>query len=140
MTEGSITKKLVAFAAPLFLGQLMQQLYNVIDSVVVGNVLGRESLAAITSTGSLIFLLVGFINGMFVGNNVIVGKRYGAKDYNGLSVAVHTGIAFSFEMGIVLTAVGILFTPHILRLMGTPEDVLPKSVLSSVRILSTDNS
>ena len=89
MTEGSITKKLVFFAAPLFLGQLLQQLYNVIDSAVVGNVLGKEALAAVTSTGSLVFLLVGFINGLFVGNNVIVGKRFGAKDYEGVSVAVH---------------------------------------------------
>lgn len=129
MTEGSITKKLVFFAAPLFLGQLLQQLYNVIDSAVVGNVLGKEALAAVTSTGSLVFLLVGFINGLFVGNNVIVGKRFGAKDYEGVSVAVHTGIAFSFVMGLTLTVAGVLFTPGILRLMGTPEDVLPNSIL-----------
>lgn len=129
MTEGSITKRLVFFAAPLFLGQLLQQLYNVVDSVVVGHIVGKEGLAAVSSTGSLVFLLVGFINGLFIGNNVLVGKRYGAKDNNGVSVAVHTGITFAFAMGIVLTAVGIGFTPGILRLMGTPENVLPKSVM-----------
>jgi len=129
MTEGSITKKLIFFAAPLFLGQLLQQLYNIIDSAVVGNVLGKESLAAVASTGSIVFLMVGFINGLFMGNNVIVGKRYGAKDHEGVTVAVHTGIAFSFAMGIVLVLGGTLLTPQILKLMGTPADVLPKSTL-----------
>jgi hypothetical protein len=66
MTEGSISKKLILFAIPLFLGQLLQQLYNVVDSIVVGNVLGKEALAAVSTTGSLIFLLVGFINGLFM--------------------------------------------------------------------------
>ena len=129
MTEGSITKKLVGFAIPLFFGQLLQQLYNVVDSVVVGNVLGKEALAAVSTTGSLIFLMVGFINGLFMGSSVIIGKRYGAKDYDALSVAVHTGITFAIGMGIVLTVVGYFFTPHLLKLMGTPEDVLPNSIL-----------
>lgn len=129
MTEGSITKKLVFFAAPLFLGQLLQQLYNVVDSVVVGNVLGKESLAAVTTTGSLVFLMVGFITGLFMGNSVIVGKRYGARDYAGLSVAVHTGITFSFIAGAALTLMGVFGAPVILRLMGTPDDVFPNSVL-----------
>jgi len=129
MTEGSITKKLVGFAIPLFFGQLLQQLYNVVDSVVVGNVLGKEALAAVSTTGSLIFLMVGFINGLFMGSSVIIGKRYGAKDYDAVSVAVHTGITFAIGMGIVLTVVGYFFTPHLLKLMGTPQDVLPNSIL-----------
>ena len=129
MTEGSISKNLIRFAIPLFLGQLLQQLYNVVDSVVVGNVLGKEALAAVSTTGSLIFLMVGFINGLFMGSSVIIGKRYGAKDYNSVSIAVHTGIAFALAMGIVLTIVGYFFTPVLLRLMGTPEDVLPNSAL-----------
>ncbi len=129
MTEGSISKNLIRFAIPLFLGQLLQQLYNVVDSVVVGNVLGKEALAAVSTTGSLIFLMVGFINGLFMGSSVIIGKRYGAKDYNSVSIAVHTGITFALAMGIVLTIVGYFFTPVLLRLMGTPEDVLPNSAL-----------
>ncbi len=127
MTEGSISKKLIMFAIPLFFGQLLQQLYNVVDSVVVGNVLGKEALAAVSTTGSLIFLMVGFINGLFMGSSVIIGKRYGARDYKGVSVAVHTGITFAIAMGVVLTVFGFFFTPLILRLMGTPEDVLPNS-------------
>jgi putative MATE family efflux protein len=129
MTEGSITKKLVMFAIPLFLGQLLQQLYNVVDSVVVGNVLGKEALAAVSTTGSLIFLMVGFINGLFMGSGVIIGKKYGARDYDAVSIAVHTGITFALAMGVVLTVVGYFFTPKILGLMGTPEDVMPNSVL-----------
>ncbi len=129
MTEGSISKKLIMFAIPLFVGQLLQQLYNVVDSVVVGNVLGKEALAAVSTTGSLIFLMVGFINGLFMGCGVIIGKRYGAKDFDGVRIAVHTGISFALIMGVVLTVVGYFFTPVILRWMGTPDDVMPNSVL-----------
>ena len=129
MTEGSISKKLIAFAIPLFFGQLLQQLYNVVDSVVVGQFVGKEALAAVSTTGSLIFLMVGFINGLFMGSSVIIGKRYGAKDYDGVSVAVHTGIKFALLMGITLTVVGYFFTPVLLGWMGTPEDVMPNSTL-----------
>ncbi|WP_420314799.1 MATE family efflux transporter [Butyrivibrio proteoclasticus] len=129
MTEGSISKNLIGFAIPLFLGQVLQQLYNVVDSVVVGQVLGKEALAAVSTTGSLIFLMVGFINGLFMGSSVIIGKRFGAKDENGVKIAVHTGITFAFFAGIALTVVGFFATPYILMLMGTPEDVLPNSTL-----------
>ena len=88
MTEGNISKNIVLFALPVFLGQLLQQLYNIIDSIVVGKVLGSEALAAVSSSGSLIFLLVGFIQGLFLGAGVIIGKRVGAKDYAGVHVAV----------------------------------------------------
>ncbi|MBQ8139807.1 MAG: MATE family efflux transporter [Lachnospiraceae bacterium] len=129
MTEGSITKKLITFAIPLFVGQLLQQLYNVVDSVVVGNVLGKEALAAVSTAGSLIFLMVGFITGLFMGGGVIIGKRYGAKDFEGVSTATHTGITFALMMGVALTVVGFFATPVILGWMGTPENVMPSSVL-----------
>ena len=129
MTEGSITKKLISFAIPLFFGQLLQQLYNVVDSIVVGQFVGKEALAAVSTTGSLIFLMVGFINGLFMGSSVIIGKSYGAKDYDGVSVAVHTGIKFALIMGITLTVVGYFFTPVLLGWMGTPADVMPNSTL-----------
>ncbi len=129
MTKGSITKSLITFAIPLFFGQLLQQLYNVVDSIVVGNVLGKEALAAVSTTGSLIFLMVGFINGLFMGNSVIIGKRYGAGEYEGVSIASHTGIAFAILMGIVMTVWGYFFTPMLLKWMGTPADVMPRSVL-----------
>jgi putative MATE family efflux protein len=129
MTKGSITKNLIMFAVPLFLGQLLQQLYSIVDSVVVGNVLGKEALAAVSTTGSLIFLMVGFINGLFMGNSVIIGKSYGANDYKEVSKATHTGITFAILMGIVMTVWGYFFTPILLRWMGTPSDVMDNSVL-----------
>jgi len=129
MTEGSIVKKITLFALPVFLGNLLQQLYNIVDSVVVGNFSGKEALAAVSSSGSLIFLIVGFINGLFVGAGVIIGNRYGAKDIDSVHTAVHTSIAFGILSGIGLTIIGIFTTPLLLRLMGTPADVLPSSVL-----------
>lgn len=129
MTEGSISKKIVLFALPIFLGQLLQQLYNVVDSVVVGNEIDRTALAAVSSSGSLIFLIIGFINGLFMGASVIIGNRAGAKDDEAVSEAAHTAVGFGLLMGIVTTIIGVFFTPTVLRLMGTPEDVMPNSVL-----------
>lgn len=129
MTEGSIAKKMTLFALPVFLGQLLQQLYNIVDSIVVGNFSGKEALAAVSSSGSLIFLLVGFINGLFTGAGVIIGNRYGARDDDSVHTAVHTAVAFGYLSGIGLTIFGILISPFILNLMGTPLDVLPESVL-----------
>lgn len=128
MTEGKISQKIILFAFPIFLGRLFQQLYNVIDSLVVGNVLGKEALAAVSSTGSLIFLIVGFINGIFVGASVIISHYFGANDEEKLSTAVHTTIAFSFIAGILITIVGVRFTPLFLRWMGTPHDVFKDAV------------
>lgn len=129
MTEGKIFKNMILFALPVFLGQLLQQLYNIVDSVIVGKVLGSEALAAVSSSGSLIFLLVGFINGLFTGASVIIGNRYGAKDYDAVHTAAHTAVGFGIVMGIFMTILGVFTTPLLLRLMGTPADVFPNSVL-----------
>ena len=125
MTEGKISKKIVLFAIPIFLGNLFQQLYNVVDSLVVGNFLGKDALAAVSSSGSLIFLIIGFINGIFVGAGVIIARYFGAKDMKDLSIAVHTTIAF----GIIVTALGMGLSPWMLKMMGTPDDVLPNSIM-----------
>jgi putative MATE family efflux protein len=129
LTEGKISKKIILFAMPIFLGNLFQQLYNIVDSLVVGNVLGKYALAAVSSSGSLIFLIVGFINGIFVGAGVIIARYYGAKEMKELSTAVHTTMAFGLIAGIVVTAAGMGFTPWMLKMMGTPDDVLPNSIL-----------
>lgn len=129
MTEGSIPRHMITFALPVFLGQLFQQLYNVVDSLVVGNVLGPEALAAVTSSGSLIFLLVGLFSGIFIGAGVVVSRYWGAQDEEHVSQAVHTMLAFGLLAGVLLTLVGTLLTPIILRWMGTPADVMPNSVL-----------
>lgn len=128
MTEGKISQKLIFFAFPIFLGNLFQQFYNVADSLVVGNVLGKEALAVVSSSGSLIFLMVGFINGIFVGASVIVSRYFGANDKDKLSTAVHTTVAFGFIAGIVLTILGMGLTPWILGKMGTPDTVFADAV------------
>ncbi|WP_347477098.1 MATE family efflux transporter [Clostridium sp. Marseille-P299] len=129
MTEGRISKKIVLFAMPIFLGNLFQQLYNVVDSLVVGNVLGKNALAAVSSSGSLIFLIVGFINGIFVGAGVVIARYFGEKNIKDLKIAVHTTIAFGLLAGIVVTVAGMGLTPYMLKMMGTPADVLPDSIM-----------
>lgn len=129
MTEGTIWKILVRFAFPLFLGGLFQQMYNTVDSWVVGRFCGDNALAAVSSSGSLCFLLVGFFQGVFMGGSVIISSRYGASDREGVEKSVHTLVTFSIVMGTILSVLGVIFTPTILRWMGTPENVMPNSVL-----------
>lgn len=129
LLEGPIWKGIVSFAIPLFLGNLFQQLYNTADSLIVGNFLGSDALAAVSSSGSLIFLMVGFFNGIAVGAGVVISKYFGAGDYVNLKKAVHTDVAFGLVAGVLLTVIGILLAPQILVLMGTPESVLPNSVV-----------
>ena len=128
MTEGPIGKKIIFFAIPLFWGNLFQQLYNTADSLIVGNFLGSDALAAVSSSSSLIFLMVGFFNGVFMGSGVVVSRNYGAKRYEKLSKAVHTAVALALVAGVLLTIIGMVLSPILLRLMGTPEDVMPNSV------------
>ena len=129
LLEGSIWKGIVSFAIPLFLGNLFQQLYNTVDSLIVGNFLGSDALAAVSSSGSLIFLMVGFFNGIAMGAGVVISKYYGAQDYENLKKAVHTDVAFGFAAGLLLMGIGMLLAPQILVWMGTPESVLPNSVV-----------
>ena len=128
LTEGSIWKSMLLFALPVFLGNVFQQLYNTFDSWVVGNYLGDNALAAVSSSGSLIFMMIGFFNGVAMGAGVIIARCYGAKDYDSMRRAIHTDVAFGLTAGILLTALGVAFTPTILRWMDTPEDVLSQSI------------
>ena len=129
MTEGSISRKIILFAIPLFLGNLFQQLYNTADSLIVGNFLGSNALAAVSSSGNLIFLMVGFINGISMGAGVVIARYYGAKQRDFLQKAIHTTVAFGFVSGICLTILGMFLAPKILILMGTPDEVLPESIM-----------
>lgn len=129
MTEGPIYSKILKFALPIFLGNLFQQMYNIVDSLVVGNFVGRDALAAISSTGSLIFLLVGFFGGIFTGAGVVISKYFGGGKKERVEKAVHTAVAFAIVAGLTLTVVGTIFTPQILKLMGTPEEVFTNAVL-----------
>ncbi len=128
MTEGSISKHIITFAIPVFLGNLFQQMYNMADSVIVGNFLGDNALAAVTSTGSLSFLLVGFFNGTAMGAGVVISRYFGAKDYEKVKRAVHTDLAFGLLCGVLMTLAGVILTPQILKLMNTPPEVFPMAV------------
>ncbi|MEG0014253.1 MAG: MATE family efflux transporter [Cellulosilyticaceae bacterium] len=129
MTEGSIYQKIIRFALPIFWGNLFQQLYNVVDSLIVGNFLGKEALAAISSTGSLIFLLVGLVGGIFAGAGVVISRYFGAGDTEKVEKAIHTTVWFGLIASIVLTLLGTILSPWILRLMGTPESVFLNAVM-----------
>ena len=107
MTSGPIWKKIIAFAVPLFFGNLFQQLYNTADSLIVGNYLGSSALAAVSSSGNLIFLMVGFFNGIAIGAGVVVAKYFGAKKFDLVQRAIHTIVALGIVSGILLTVVGV---------------------------------
>lgn len=128
MTSGSISKRMIFFALPLLLGNLFQQLYNTVDSLIVGNFLGSSALAAVSSSGSLIFMLIGFLSGISSGAGVVVSRYFGAQDKNGVHRAVHTTVAFGLVAGVLMTAAGVLLSPQILIWMGTPESVMPESI------------
>lgn len=128
MTEGSIYKQIVRFAVPIFFGNLFQQLYNMVDSLVVGNFVGPDSLAAISSTGSLIFLLVGLFTGIFSGAGVVISRYFGAGETKKVQDSIHTAVAFGIISGIVMTILGTWLAPQILKLMGTPPEVFDKAV------------
>ena len=123
LTSGSVAKGMLVFAIPIFFSNLFQQLYN------AGNFLGGEALAAVGSSGSLIFLLTGFVNGVSLGAGVLVARHYGAKDDTALRRAVHTTVALGLAAGVALSVIGVLLTPQILRWMDTPEEVLPNSII-----------
>ena len=124
MTEGGIFKNLLFFAAPLILGNLLQQMYNAVDSIIVGNYVGSNALAAVGAGASLIYLLIAFSLGASVGAGVIVSQYLGAKDKEGVHKAVHTAMTISIILGLILTAGGILFSRKLLVMMNTPAEIL----------------
>lgn len=128
LTEGSIGRGLLAFAIPLFLGQLLQQLYNVADAWVVGNFADNNAFAAVSSTGSMTFLIIGFFNGVATGGGVVISKYYGAKNYDAVEKAVHTNFLFGIIASVLATAVGVLSAPWLLTIMKTPGEVMPESL------------
>ena len=124
MTEGSIFKNLLFFATPLILGNLLQQMYNAVDSIIVGNYVGSNALAAVGAGASLIYLLIAFSLGASVGAGVIVSQYLGAKEKEGVHKAVHTAMTISIILGLILTAGGILFSRKLLVMMNTPAEIL----------------
>lgn len=129
MSEGSILKKLIVFAIPIMFGNLFQQLYNIVDSLIVGNFVGTKALAAISSSSSLIFLLVGFFNGLAMGASVIVARYFGENNDKDLHESIHTMMAVGIVAGILLTVLGVFGSKYILILMNTPKSILDLSIL-----------
>ena len=129
LTKGSSFKAIIAFAIPLFFSNLFQQLYNSIDSLIVGNMLGTNALAAVSSSGNIMFFFNSFFIGTSMGAGVLVSKTFGAKDYNAMKKAIHTNIALGIIMGIALTLIGYFGAPVILRIMKTDPLVLPQSIM-----------
>ena len=129
MTEGSIGKKIIFFSIPLILGNLLQQLYNTADSIIVGNFVGSNALAAVGSSAALINLLIAFSQGVSVGAGVVAAQYMGAKNRRDVQGSVHTAFTLAGILGIILTVGGVLFSRPLLLWMNTPEEVLEDSVI-----------
>ena len=127
MTEGNILRHIINFSIPMAIGLLFQQLYNMVDTLVVGRFVGQQAQAAVGSTGPVINTIVGFCAGFATGASVVISQRYGARDNEALSKAVHTTIAMTFLLSILATVVGQVTIMPMLRFMQTPEDVIAES-------------
>lgn len=129
LTDGSVIRDILLFTGPLLIGNLFQQLYNTTDSFIIGNFVGNNALAAIGASGQVVNLLIGFVIGLTTGAGIIIAQAYGASDQKNLHLAIHTSFWFCLLAGIVISAVGFLLSPLILRLMNTPAEVIPDAIL-----------
>lgn len=123
MTEGKIWKKLLLFSIPLMMGSFFQQLYNTADSIIVGNFVGKEALAAIGTTDNLINTFIGFFMGLSTGAGIIISQYFGAKDEKNVQIAVNTTIGLTFVMSVICTVCALGFRTQMLKLMNTPTEV-----------------
>lgn len=128
MTEGSIVKQIIMFSLPLMLGNIFQMLYNTVDSIVVGNYVGKEALAAVGSTSMITNMAVFFFNGFSIGAGVVISRSFGAKKLDRLHSAIETTMAATFIFCIVFTIAGMAAVKPLLRFMSTPEDVFNDAV------------
>ena len=127
MTQGNIAKHIITFAIPLLLGNIFQQLYNMVDTWVVGNFVSNEAFSAVGSVGPIVNMLIGFFMGLSSGAGVVISQYYGARRFEDVQKTVHTAIVMTLILGVVFTGIGIGMTPFMLQLMKTPENVLPES-------------
>lgn len=129
MTSGSIIGQLLLFAVPLMLGNIFQMLYNTVDSIVVGQFVGKEALAAVGSTTMIVNMLVFFFNGFSVGAGVVIGQHFGAHEIKKLHVSIETTMAMTFLLCVLFTFLGLLGVKPMLHFMSTPADVFPEAVV-----------
>ena len=133
LTQGNIWKQLILFALPIFLGQIFQNLYNSVDSIVVGRALGHTALAAVSSSADISMLLTGFFVGFSTGGGVLIARYFGAKDRESLEKALHTLVSFGIIIGLTMAVLGIILAPLLLKVVKCPDDVFPQA-LSYLRI------
>ncbi len=136
LTKGNVAKNIISFAIPLLLGNLFQQMYNIVDSIIVGQYIGKEALAAVGSSFPIIFTLISFVIGLAGGFTIIISQYFGAKQIDNVRKTIETMYICMFFAAIFLTVVGIVFVKEIFIIMQTPEDVLPQAV-SYLRIYFT---
>lgn len=129
MTSGTIWKHLIAFSFPLFIGNIFQQLYNTVDSIVVGNFVGADALGAVTSTIPIVITMLGLCIGFTMGASVVISQYFGAKDIDNLRKSTHTATAGMFILSLIFAATGYYSTPYLLRMMNTPESVYREAVV-----------
>lgn len=129
MTEGSIVKQVIAFSLPLMLGNVFQMLYNTVDSIVVGNFVGTQALAAVGSTTMIVNMMVFFFNGFSTGAGVVIANFFGAKDMKNLHKSIETTMAATFLLSILFTVGGVAMVKPMLRFMATPEDVFGEATV-----------
>lgn len=127
MTQGNITRHIISFALPLLIGNVFQQLYNTVDTWVVGNFVSNEAFSAVGTVGPIINMLIGFFMGLSSGAGVVISQYYGARRYEEVQKTVHTAIIMTLVIGVVFTGVGIAMIPYMLQLMKTPTEVIPES-------------
>ena len=127
MTRGNVYGLLIEFAVPLLLGNLFQQLYNTVDTWVVGNYVGKEAFSAVGTVNPIINMLIGFFMGLSVGAGVVISQYYGAKQTDKVSDTVHTALVMTGVLGVLFTAIGVSMTPLMLKFMKTPAEVLPEA-------------
>ena len=129
MTEGSIVKQVILFALPLMLGNIFQMLYNTVDSIVVGNFVGKQALAAVGSTTMIVNMMVFFFNGFSTGAGVIIANLFGARNMEKLHKAIETTMAATFLLSALFTVAGVAAVKPMLRFMATPEDVFGEATV-----------
>ena len=127
MTHGGILGHIIRFAIPLLIGNIFQQLYNTVDTWVVGKFVSNEAYAAVGTVGPIINMLIGFFLGLSSGAGVVISQYYGAQRHEEVSKTVHTAMVMTLVIGVAFTALGLGMTPFMLRLMKTPDNVLPES-------------
>ena len=129
MTEGSIVRQVTLFALPLMLGNIFQMLYNTVDSIVVGNFVGTQALAAVGSTTMIVNMMVFFFNGFSAGAGVVIANYFGAKDMEKLHKSIETTMAATFVLSLLFTIAGVAAVKPMLRFMATPEDVFGEATV-----------